>query len=94
MKQHNLYQLKLPDHSYRILTNGSSGSGITDSLFNLISNQLYIDKNFLYARDPYKAKCKLLSNKRESINVKHFNDPEVFIEYSNNMDTVDKNIEE
>ena len=55
MKQHNLYQLKLPDHSYRILTNGSSGSGITDSLFNLISNQLYIDKNFLYARDPYKA---------------------------------------
>ena len=86
--------MKLPDHSYRILINGSSGSGITDSLFNLISNQQYIDKTFLYARDPYKAKCKLLINKRESINVKHFNDPESFIEYSNNMDTVDKNIGE
>ena len=33
-------------------------------------------------------------NKRESIGLKHFNDPKEFIEYSNDMQDVQKNIDE
>ena len=35
-----------------------------------------------------------MTNKRESIGLKHFNDPKALIEYSNNMQDVHKNIEE
>ena len=45
----------------------------------------------MYAKDPYEAKYQLKINKRESI--KHFNDPEAFIEYSNDMQDDYKNIE-
>ena len=47
---------------------------------NLINNQTDIDKIYLYAKDPYKAKYQSLINKRESIGLKHFNDPKAFIE--------------
>ena len=40
------------DHSYRILIIAVSGSGKINSLFNLISHQPYIDKIYLYAKDP------------------------------------------
>ena len=39
-----------------MLTNGSSVSGKTNSLFNLINYQLDFDKIYLYAKDPYEAK--------------------------------------
>ena len=48
----------------------------------------------MYAKDPYDAKYQFLINKRESKRLKHFNDSEVFIEYSNDMDDISKNIEE
>ena len=48
---------------------------------------------YLYAKDPYKAKYRFLINKRESTGLKHFDDSEVFINYSNNLDTIHKNIE-
>ena len=35
-KEHNPNWLQIPDHLYRILITGSSGSGKTNSLFNLI----------------------------------------------------------
>ena len=34
-----------------------------------------------------------LINKRESVGFKHFNDPKAFIEYSNDMQSVNKNID-
>ena len=49
---------------------------------------------YLYAKDLYKAKYQFLINKRESTGVKHLKDPKAFIEYSNNMDDIYKNIEE
>ena len=61
---------------------------------NLISNQPDINKIYLYAKDPYKAKYQFLINKRENIGLKHFNDPKAFIEYSNDMQDVYKNIDE
>ena len=41
-----------------------------------------------------KLKYQLLINKRESTGQKHFNDPKAFIEYSNDMHNVYKNIDE
>ena len=46
----------IPDHPYRILIIGGSGSGKANILLNLIENQPDIDKIYLYAKDPYEAK--------------------------------------
>ena len=62
-----------PDHPYRILIIGGSGSIKRSSLFNLISQQSDIDKIYLYAKDSYKAKYQFLITKRESIGPKHLN---------------------
>ena len=48
----------------------------------------------MYAKDPYEAKYQLLINKTKSTGLKHLNDPKAFIEYSNDMQDVYKNIEE
>ena len=41
----------IPDHPYRILIIGGSGSGKTNTLLNLINEQRDIDKIYLYAKD-------------------------------------------
>ena len=46
----------IPDHSYRILIIGGSGSGKTNTLLNLIENQPDIDKVYLYVKDLYEPK--------------------------------------
>ena len=92
--EHNLKWLYILDHPHRILIIGGSGSGKTNALLNLINNQPDIDKIYLYAKDPYEAKYQFLINKRESTGLKHFNDPKAFIEYSNDMQDVYKNIDE
>ena len=66
--------------SIRILIIGGSGSGKTNSLFNLISQQPDIIKIYLYAKDPYKGKYQFLINKQEIGGLKHFNDSQAFIE--------------
>ena len=93
--EHNLYWLHT-DHPYimLILVIGSSGSGKTNVLLNLIDNQPDIDKIYLYAKDPYKAKYQYLTNIPEKVGIDHFDDPEAFIEYSNDMHNVYKNFDE
>ena len=83
----------IPDHPYRILIIGGSGSGKTN-LLNLIENQPDIDKIYLHAKDLYESKYQYLINKRESVGINHFNDPKAFIEYSNDIHNVYKNIDE
>ena len=83
--KHNLKWPYIPDHPYRILIIGGSGSGKTKALLNLIHNQPDIDKIYLYAKDPYEAKYQYLINKREKVGLYHFNDPKAFIECSNDM---------
>ena len=73
---------------------GGSGSGKTNLLLNFINNQPDIDKIYLYAKDPYEVKYQFLINKRESTGLKHFNDPKTFIEYSNDMHDVYKDIDD
>ena len=92
--EHNQKWPYIPDHPYRTLIIGDSGSGKTNALLNLINNQPDIDKIYLYAKDPYEAKNKFLINKSESTGLKHFNDPKAFIQYSNNIQDVYKNIDE
>ena len=61
---------------------------------NLINTQPDIDKIYLYAKDLYDAKYQYLINKREKVGLDHFNDPKAFLEYSNDMQNVYKNIED
>ena len=84
--------LYIPDKPYRILIIGGSGSGKTNVLWKIIENQPDIDKIYLYAKDLYEAKYQYLINKRESVLMNNFNDPKAFIEYSNDMHNVYKNI--
>ena len=82
----------IPDHPYRILKIGSSESGKTNVLLNLIENQPDIDKIYLYTKDPYESKYQYLINKREGVGINHFKDFKAFIEFSNDMHDVYKNI--
>ena len=50
-KKHNEKWLFIPDYPYRILIIGGSGSGKTNALLNLISQQDDIGKIYLYAKD-------------------------------------------
>ena len=94
IKEHNPYWPQIPDHPHIILITGGSWSRIINSLFNLISQQKDIDKIYWYAKDPDEAKYQFLINKWESAGLKHFNYSKAFIEYSNNMEDIYKNIEE
>ena len=69
--EHNSKWLYIPDHPYRILIIGGSGSGKTNALLNLLNNQPDIDKIYLYAKDPYEAKYQFLINKREKVGLDH-----------------------
>ena len=91
--KHNLKQPYIPDHPYRILIIGKSRSGKRNALLNSINNQSDIDKIYLYSKDPYEAKYQFLINKREGTGLKLFNDTKSFIEYSNDMQVVYKNVQ-
>ena len=82
----------IPDHPYRIIIIGGSGSGKTNALINLINEQNDIDKVFLYARDLSEPKYEYLIKKRKDAGIKHLNNPNAFIKCSNMMDDVYENI--
>ena len=78
-KEHNKKWPYIPDHRYRILIIGGSGSGKTNAVLNLIKQQDDTDKIYLYAKDA---------------GIKHLNDSNAFIECWNTMDDVYKNIDD
>ena len=51
-------------------------------------------KIFLYVIDPNEAKYQLLINKRKSTGLKYLNDSKAFVDCSDDMDDIYKNIEE
>ena len=79
MNKHNPNWPKIPDHPYRILIFGGSGSGKTNVLLNLINNELDIDKIYLYTKCQHKGKYQFLINKRKSTGLKYLNNSKAFI---------------
>ena len=75
---------------------GPSGSGKTNTLLNLIQkcSDNLTDKIYLYAKDLDEPKYEFLIKKRENAGIKNLNYPSAFIEYSNTMDDVYKNIDD
>ena len=91
-KKRNEIWSYIPDHPYRIIIFGGSGSRKTNALINLINEQNDIDKIYLYGRDLSEPKYEYLIKKRENAGIKHLNNPNTFIECSNMMDDVYENI--
>ena len=98
-KKHNEKQTNIPDHRYKILIIGGSGSGKTNALLNLIKQQVDIDKTYLQAKDLSEPNYELLIKNLEDAGTKHLHDSNAFIECSelnvlNTMDDVFENIDE
>ena len=91
--EHNPRWPYIPDHPYRILIICGSLSGKTNGLLNLIDNQPDIGKIYLYAKDPYEKKYQFLINNRQDVGIRHLINRKAFIEYSDEMHHVYKNIE-
>ena len=65
---------------------GSSGSGKTNALLNLINNQPDIEKIYLYAKDPHENKYQFLIKKRESTGIEL---QQIAISHSSDIDFKD-----
>ena len=93
-EEHNEKWPYIPDHPYRILIIGGSGSGKTNKLFNLINEQKDIDKIDLFAKNLSEKKYEYLIRKRENARINNVNDSKAFIECSNTMNDVYENIDD
>ena len=90
--EHNKNWPYILDHPYRILITGGSGSGKTNELLDLIENQPDIDKIYFYTKDLFEAKYQYLIKICEKLGIDYHNDPRVYLQHSNDMQDVYKNI--
>ena len=78
-----------------MLIKGPSGNGKTNTLLNLIQqDNNIIDKIYLYAKDLEEPNYQLLIKRCKNAGVKHLNDSNAFIEYSDTMDDIHNNIDD
>ena len=64
---HNLSCLHIPDHTYRVLIIGGSGSGKTIVLLNLIiQKRPNNDRMCLFFKDPFESMYQLLSKEEKN----------------------------
>ena len=78
IKEHNPNWPQIPNHPYRILK----------------FNYTPCEEIYFYAKDLNEAKYQFLIKKREDVETMDFNESKAFIEYSNDMDHINRNIEE
>ena len=63
-----------PDHSRRLIVIGSSGTGKTNALLNVINQELYTDQiYYMLSKDLYEEKDQFLINERTRVNLVKFN---------------------
>ena len=91
-KKYNEKWPYIPNHPYRIIVIGGSGSGKTNALINLINEQNGIEKIYLYARDLSEPKHEYMIKTREDAGIKHLDNSNAFIKCSNTVDDVYQNI--
>ena len=91
-KKYNEKWPYIPNHPYRIIIIGRSGSGKTNALINLINEQNDIEKIYFYARDLSEPKHEYLVKTREDAGIKHLDNSNAFIKCSNTVDDVYQNI--
>ena len=70
-EEHNEKWSYIPDHPYRILITGGSGSGKTITVLKIINKQKDIDKIYLYAKDLSEPKYEYLIKNRENAGIEH-----------------------
>ena len=88
-EDHNEKWPYIPDHPYKMLIIGGSGSGKTNTLLNLVNKQEDIDKIYLYAKDLSESKYEYLIKNRENAVI----DSKLFIECSNTMNDIYESID-
>ena len=93
---HNVNWPYIPDHPYRILVIGGSGSGNTNVLLNLIKHKRPdIDRiYYLYVKDSFKSKYELLIKGGVKVGIKKLNHSKAFIDYSQAIGDVYENFED
>ena len=85
----------IPDHPYRILIIGGSGSGKSNVLSNLIKHERPdIYKNYLHVKDPFVSKYQLLINGREKVGIIKLKNPKAYVDYSQIVDELYENLED
>ena len=76
---HNSNCPYIPDHRYRILIIGGSGSSKTNVLLDLIKyQQTDADKVYLCLKDPFESKYQLLINGRKKVGTKQTKNSKTF----------------
>ena len=91
-KEHNPDWPCTPDLPFRALIVGSTGTGKTNLLLNLIkrimsNDSTIIDKIYLYVKDPDEPKYRHFINRRQKVG-EEYGDPDGFIEVSSNLEDV------
>ena len=77
--EHNLKWPYIPEHPYKILIIGGTGSGKAKTFLYLINYQPDIDKIYLYGKGQYEAKYQVLINILEKVSLEHCNDLKAYI---------------
>ena len=91
---HNPNWPYIPDHPYRVLIIGDSGSEKTNALSNFINHWWPdTDKFYLYTKDLFESKYQLLINGREKVGNGNLKNPKPFIDSSQTIDDIYKNSE-
>ena len=72
IKKHNPIWPEIPDHPYRILIVGGSGSGKTNGLLTLINNESDTGKIYFYAKKSIWSKISIVNYRKRNYRLKIF----------------------